>query len=155
MDGSSSPIVGYYSREEAAKLLEHWGWQFPTEAQWECACRGGGGHQLFFFGDELPAEEELAGYIELDPDAWKPNPFGLVGLFGGEWCRENYRETPGSPPLEGVYTMRGGASGAWPWQDTGEWTLCLSAARSPHTEIWPAGDSEAWGVLRPVIELPA
>jgi formylglycine-generating enzyme required for sulfatase activity len=141
--------VGYFSREETNAILKKWGWSFPTENQWEVVCRGSTHDQLFFFGDDTDDEQLLERYVLLDPERWQPNPFGLFGLFAGEWCRDRWEEVPGLTPAEcDILAVRGGASLYWPWQGVGEWLWCVSAMRLPSSEICE------WLALRPVLEVP-
>jgi formylglycine-generating enzyme required for sulfatase activity len=134
----------YLSREETDLLKSKTGFDLPSEAQWEYACRGQT-TSLFYFGDTFPDEDSLESiyllYNFTDPvvceRASNMHPYGLVGLFIGEWCEDSYKnnysylplnDTPnfGGPP----YSVRGGAAPLWPWQDAGEWQLCMSAMRN-------------------------
>jgi len=131
----------YLTREEIDSLKAKFGFQLPSEAQWEYACRGGT-KTLFYFGDNLPDETTLENRILLynfnDTDACNKaaNPFGLVGMAVGEWCEDlfhndftnasgNDQPVDAGPP----YVIRGGAAALWPWQECDEWILCISAMR--------------------------
>jgi formylglycine-generating enzyme required for sulfatase activity len=139
--------VGYFTRKEATAVLDHFGWEFPSEAQWEYACRAGKSDQLFYFGDTAEDEEAIEPYVTLDPDEWKSNTWGFNGLCSGEWCAELYQEKKDDPPKNGVYVVRGGGSLFWPWQDTGEWVFCVSAMRLPNK------DAAKWLALRPLLSI--
>ncbi len=132
-DAPADRAAVYLSREEVAKLVEKTGFSLPTEAQWEYACRGGT-ETLFFFGDSLPDEHRLQKLV--GPEMAASNPFGLHGLFIGEWCRDLFTPTYDSPPAdEETFVIRGGASAFWPWQDCGEWAFCVSAMRMPSRDL--------------------
>src|SRR5262245_10321788 len=113
----------YLQRDEAETLRQRLGFELPTEVQWELACRAST-RTLFFWGNELPAEKAaIAPFAGSDLSIARPNPFGLIGLFIGEWCRDLYRANYDCEPTDGdCYAVRGGASLFWPWQGS-EWVF--------------------------------
>lgn len=129
--GAASPA--YLTRLEAEALCLRLGFELPTEVQWESACRGGN-DDLFFFGDSLPDDDELEALLTTDWSRSRPNPFGLHGLFVGEWCRDAWRPSHAAEVTdEHVHVVRGGAALFWPWQGS-EWSYCVSAFRMPSTD---------------------
>lgn len=79
----------------------------PTEAQWECAARGGLRRKRFAWGDELLDGQGIprcnvfrgrfpdapdAGWMPQPIDVWagEPNGFGLINVCGNvwEWCAD-------------------------------------------------------------------
>jgi len=135
------PVPIYLSKSEIQELTEQTGFSLPSEAQWEYARRGTT-KSLFYFGNSLPDDETLESTILVnnfnDPrsNLNGANPFGLVGLSVGEWCKDTFQKdysnarsddlpvSNGSP-----YVVRSGAGPLWPWQDCDEWTLSMSAMR--------------------------
>src|SRR6185503_13111701 len=78
-------------------------------------------------------DRELARWLCNDfskPSRVQPNPFGLRGIFTGEWCADEYQASlaPTSRSVKGSYVVRSGGAVFWPWQDE-EWVWCMSAMR--------------------------
>jgi len=134
--GDSYPA--YLTRSQALILLSNLGFRLPYEKEWEYACRANT-KTLFVFGNELPEDEQLDKWLSSDFSDLtnlQPNPFGLYGLFTGEWCHDKYRldYTPNSPVEEESFVIRGGGALFWPWQDE-EWVWCVSANRMPSKDL--------------------
>jgi formylglycine-generating enzyme len=137
------------TREQIDVLMERFGFRLPSEAQWEYAYRGGT-TTIFYWGNELPNPEVLEKKILLyefsNPQLCREaaNPFGLVGLSVGEWCEDSFRPDYNDAletdlPVMGTspYVARGGGAIAWPWQESDEWIMCLSAMRQQSNFEYP------------------
>ena len=98
--------------------------QFPTEAQWEYACRAGSTTR-YCFGDEESGLGEYAWYRTNSDDhvhpvgEKKPNAWGLYDIHGNvwEWCQDWYdagyytnspADDPGGPATGSDRVVRGG-----------------------------------------------
>jgi formylglycine-generating enzyme len=100
------PVV-HVSWKDAAAYAAWSGQRLPTEAEWECAARGGLVQRRFAWGDELtPAGRHMCniwqgvfpvqntaedGYAGTAPSrSFKPNGYGLYNVAGNvwEWCRD-------------------------------------------------------------------
>lgn len=128
----------YFSRGEAVALCGKMNCRLPKEHEWEYFYRAGN-QSLFPFGDELPADYVLDGWLSADFSdlaTQRRNEFGLYGLFDPEWCDDVFTVSlaPGAEPLDGSHVIRGGAACFWPWQDE-EWVWCMSAMRSPSSAL--------------------
>ena len=111
-------------------------WEFPTEAQWEYACRAGSTTN-FCFGDSSTELEDYAWYRKNSDNRKqsvgqkKPNAWGLYDMAGlvFEWCIDWYGDYPEGPVTDPVgadsgadRVLRGGC-----WCSTA--SLCQSGAR--------------------------
>jgi formylglycine-generating enzyme required for sulfatase activity len=125
------------SLDDARSFSSKHGARLIREEEWEYCCRGGTS-TLFFFGNTVPDTKHLTLLVDFDlAKAVQPNPFGLFGMFSGEWCatefRHDYRNA--TRGQKGVYVVRGGASQLWPWQHH-EWVWCVSANRMPSADLF-------------------
>jgi hypothetical protein len=95
--------------------LQRSGYRWPTQAEWEYACRGGTTTSRFFgeLDDALP--NYGWGRSNADDRCWpvgslRPNPFGLFDVLGnvGEWCFDPTRDSsdPRAPDDLAARTIR-------------------------------------------------
>jgi serine/threonine-protein kinase len=125
------PIV-YLAWGDAAAFCEWTGGRLPTEAEWECAARGGAAGGKFPWGNGSPVcrpgapngarfEDGLA-CKPTGPErvaSFEPNAFGLYDMSGNvwEWCADWYgarssadpATDPKGPPSGAERVLRGGA----------------------------------------------
>jgi len=135
-DRPNHPVV-HVSWKDAAVYCRWSGQWLPTEAEWECAARGGLEQKRFPWGDELtPRGEHRAniwqgkfpsqntvedGHYGTAPvDAYLPNGYGVYNTSGNvwEWCEDWFhrdfhargpRDDPRGPPHGEARVIRGGS----------------------------------------------
>ena len=90
------------SWEDCWEFCRKSGLSFPTEAQWEYACRGGT-NTAFAFGGGITVQQAnfraftqaplIANHL-LPVESLSPNPFGLYNVHGNveEWCQDVFDE---------------------------------------------------------------
>jgi formylglycine-generating enzyme required for sulfatase activity len=137
LEGLGDHPVVHVSHTDATEYCKWAGRELPTEAQWECAARGGLESQKYPWGNEevdecgwraniwqgtFPTHNTLEdGFLTTAPvRAFQPNGFGLWQAVGNvwEWCSDWYqpdayeRNTQHNPavPMRGTSrVLRGGS----------------------------------------------
>jgi formylglycine-generating enzyme required for sulfatase activity len=96
------PVV-YVTWYGAKAFARHYGFELPTESEWEYAGRGG--VQNLYGTSDGTISPDLANYLASGigrpavTGSYPPNPFGLYDLTGNvwEWCHDLFEAYPGSP----------------------------------------------------------
>jgi len=128
----------YFSLQRASQFCKKFGFSLPTADELE-TCSTRFKSELYDFG-AMPDESRFEKVIS--PKLNGRESSKLRGSCYAHWTESREIET-------GESILRGGGAELLPWQNCGEWQLCLSCAR------WPisAHFSET-GVLRPVVRAP-
>ncbi len=89
-DGEAQLPAGTVGWTQARKFCKHFGFELPTEAEWEVAARAGN-RTRWFFGD---SESDLDAYAWYEANAGgavhpvglkQPNAWGLHDMYGNVW----------------------------------------------------------------------
>jgi formylglycine-generating enzyme len=127
----------HVSWNDADAFCRWTGTRLPTEAEWECAARGGladcafpwgndlepgGEHRMNVFQGHFPDQNTAAdGYLATAPvDAYEPNGYGLYNVTGNvwEWCNDwldleyysrSPKHDPRGPESANARVQRGGS----------------------------------------------
>jgi formylglycine-generating enzyme required for sulfatase activity len=129
-----------FTEEQIERIASVLNSSFPTEAEWEYACRAGT-TSVFWFGNSIPLAPELIRILGLE-EPLLANAFGLSSLFFGEWCSDFWTGSHSADaPIEHAAgrVIKGGAARFWPWHDTREWSGCVSSFRMPSIDTGGAG----------------
>jgi formylglycine-generating enzyme required for sulfatase activity len=142
------PVV-YVTWYGAKAFALHYGWDLPTEAEWEFACRGGKQYQYGTYDGKINSKKANYGFTKTHPDdvgSYPKNPFGLYDMSGNvaEWCNDWFGEyssesvTDPIGPQSGLYRItRGGG-----WGIFGGNRSDSAAGRS---YVWPDFGSPGYG----------
>ncbi|MHB9027566.1 MAG: formylglycine-generating enzyme family protein [Candidatus Latescibacterota bacterium] len=109
-----------------------YGYDLPTEAEWEYACRGG--KQYKYGTDDGTLSTGKANYSDskinhpVDVGSYPPNPYGLHEICGNvwEWCHDWY----GPYPADSVSNPTGPETGSYRTIRGGGWSYYLTGSRS-------------------------
>ena len=87
--------------EKLTKQFDTFDARFPTEAEWEYACRAGTS-TAYWWGDTWSDDHGNAGEGPVAEQQYPSNPFGLKSMHGNvlEWCQDWYGGYPASPLVD-------------------------------------------------------
>lgn len=122
LDFPDYPVVGV-SLFDAEKYAKWAGKRLPTEAEWECAARGGRAEKNFPGGDQIDSTlanfgSKKRGVVKVG--SYMPNGYGVYDMSGNvwEWVSDNYGseyyknspiDNPKGPETARFKVIRGGS----------------------------------------------
>jgi len=111
----------------------YYGFDLPTESEWEYACRGG--RQYKYGTDDGTISSSKANYNSnvghpVDVGSYPGNPFGLYDMSGNvwEWCHDWY----GTYPSGSVTNPTGGKNGSYRVSRGGGWSYGDDSCRAAY-----------------------
>ncbi len=129
-----------------SKQVTKYEFRFPTEAEWEYACRAGS-TTPFANGGSTSQDLEKLGFFRKNSSFLMrvgkktPNGWGLYDMHGNvaEWCEDIWHPNYESAPSSGKAWKEGDASEFRIFRGGsyyGEWNECRSASRSGQKRAW-------------------
>ena len=121
---------------DAMRYCARRGVRLPTEAEWECAARGGLENKLYPWGDDLPPNIRLDAPFRVGRAA--PNGYGVYDMCTNvhEWCSDWYSDRYYSVSPD--RNPRGPESGTRRASRGGSWRHAINVTRCAARSSIPA-----------------